>query len=982
MTEPLDNTVFLKLVKEINDLLPEMKELLSMLKTTKTDHKKIIIKFDECISTIMGVASMINLDELTSTTNLLNTILNDILNDKLPMDTQVIKAVEQTTEEISRYCSSLQNNRNTNKEMFQNVMSIFKKFHINTNADIIDVPEDQLGSQENDLMKSLPDDDADDFFTNFDMNIFDENDPLPEADSSSLADTSKQKSLTDDIDPEFLESFNEESKDHLNNIALQLNLLSPTINKKIIIKDATRETLHSIRRSVHTLKGAAAVIGIKTVASFGNDFEDFLDWLHDESDSLSPEIITSMLDGTDILEKLSINPEINIDEDINVLNSTFNAIMNDDKKTDHADTDTKKSIVFEDGHTHTKTESNEQPLPGKVAASRTLRVDMGKVDKLIGLLGDMTINLSSHEDSSQLLKTTIGEFDNTMRRLKDITLSLETGFELATIPHINSEPAYLQKADQIIDEFDPLEMDRYSDLHIMIRSLNEAVADLNSIMGQATNIQKSWQTVISGQTRVVNEVQNSMQLIKMTPFSTLSNRLHKTVRESARVTNKSIQLVIEGGSLEMDTHVWNVLADPLMHVLRNSVDHGIEKADERKKTRKPNQATIKIKCVRKGSWLHMHISDDGNGLDYDAIKCRAKELYLKTDVSGMNHDELANLIFRQGFSTKGRATTISGRGVGMDVVDHAVKQLNGTIEVISNPGYGTEFILRLPIEVAQLPVLVVKFGLHTFAVPLRDITRIFKIDYGQSKKKTFKLDNNTLPLIRPMELLGLTDIAEQAAVNPFALVVDAGKKSGILLADVVAGKKDVVFKNLGSHLHNKVPCIAGVTIMGNGSLVPILNTEELFSRKKLSVKSVKTDRIKTHKDNQSFKILIVDDSISIRKVLSNFISNQGWYPSVAKDGVDAMEMIRQQHFHLILLDIEMPRMNGFDVLQSLQANSEYSNIPVLMLTSRSAKKYRDKVTELGAKGFVTKPFNDDKLISIINGFLEPELSTQKLKTGN
>ncbi len=612
-----------------------------------------------------------------------------------------------------------------------------------------------------------------------------------------------------------------------------------------------------------------------------------------------------------------------------------------------------------------------------------MRVDMAKVDQMIGLIGDMTINLSSHEDSSQFLQTTLNEFDNTMKRLKDIALNLETGFELATIPHLNPVTGPLLKEEQDNDEFDPLEMDRYSDLHILIRSLNEAVADLNSIMDQTSKVQTLWQSTMDRQRRVINEIQSSMQLIKMTPFATLSNRLYKTVRESARVTGKYIRLIIEGESMEMDTHVWNVLADPLMHLLRNSVDHGIESPGQRKKTKKPEQATIIIRCIRRGSWLHMHISDDGKGLDYDAIRKKAQKLYPEKNISAMNDDELTNIIFKQGFSTKAEATTISGRGVGMDVVDFAVKQLNGSIEVKSAKGKGTQFIIRLPIEVAQLPALLVEFGQQEFAVPLRDITRILKIDQKQARKNTFKLDNNTFPLLRPPEVLRLKTTAQDSENDPFALLVDVGGENGILVADKIIAKKDVVFKNLGSHLHNIVPCIAGATIMGNGNLIPIINTEEMFLQQRPGVKPAKTvtgDIGDAQEPSKKLDILIVDDSISIRKVLTNFINNHGWNPTSAKDGVDAMEMIRLHTFDLILLDIEMPRMNGFDVLQSLQTQTEYSSIPVLMLTSRSAKKYKDRAKELGANGFVTKPFKDDELLSLINSHVKPALPTGKLST--
>ncbi len=977
MTEPLDKTVFLTLIKEVKSLLPEMEELLSLLPDKDSEKDQITSKLHSLTTTIMGVTSMMNLDELTNTATLINMVLDDIIKDKLTLSPRLIDVMTEIVPHIYTYCSSLETDKDVDNKLFQNALSAFSEFG-NFSIDSVDEPEIQKKKPEENFIRQLSEDeDSDAFFEDFDMDIFEENDMPP--------DIPLETSIPEIIDPEmsdinleFLESFNEESKDHLNSIGEQLNLLLPLINDRTNISDDYREILHSIRRSVHTLKGAAAVIGIKSVASFGNEFEDFLDWLHDESDYLSPEIITAMLDGTDIFEKLAINPEIQIVNEIDSIKSVFKTIMAESSGAAFE----KKQINSSDAKKKQKIEPEIKP----VKSSKTLRVDMQKVDQMLGLIGDMTINLSSHEDSSQFLQTTLSEFDNTMKRLKDITLNLEAGLELAEIPHLSSVTGPALKEDQNvdvdIDDFDPLEMDRYSDLHIMIRSLNEAVADLNSIMDQTLKVQNEWHSTMGRQRRVITEIQNSIQLIKMTPFSTLSNRLHKTIRESARVTKKSVQLVLEGDSMEMDTHVWNVLIDPFMHLLRNSVDHGIESPEDRKKSKKSKQATIRIKCIRRGGWLNMHFSDDGKGLDYDAIRKKALKLYPKADILTMDNDELTALIFKHGFSIKAQPTTISGRGVGMDVVGHAVKQLNGNIEVISIAGKGTEFILRIPIAVAQLPALLVKFGQEKFAVPFRDITKVFRINCEQSTKDDYELDNILLPLLRPAEIMELKAMLQPTNDDLFALFVDVGNKKGVLVADAIIGKKDVVFKKLGSHLHNRVPCIAGATIMGNGSLIPILNTEELFSRQKSSIKPVKKASLETNKNDKYHKILIVDDSLSIRKVLTNFVNNQGWHSSVAKDGIDAMEMIRQHSFDLILLDIEMPRMNGFDVLQSLQLHSEYCDIPVLMLTSRSAKKYRNRASELGARGFVTKPFKDDQLLSLINGIIEPALSTRKLKTGN
>lgn len=824
-----------------------------------------------------------------------------------------------------------------------------------------------------------------------------------------VADVSEKN--TSAIAPELMESFDEEAGEHLDNISRQLNELSASVNKATVVEAEHRERLHSLLRSVHTLKGAAAVIGLKSVAGWGHEFEDFLDNLHDNSDIISPESIAAMQDGTDILEKIVTNPAADVSADIKALQAVFPSVMAASLKSSESieEEDVVQNGLEEESiepctsqnpsYTGMQTveehlEKNKQELsqesqksaarkgtaPLRITGSKnkqkqlrksTLRVGSDKIAELMGLSGDMTINLSSFEDSTSFMQSNLDEFELTLKRLKGIASSLEAGYELASIPHVSTT------SDGGQDEFDPLEMDRYSELHILIRSLNEAIVDLDSIKSQASTVQGSWKQAIDRQRMVVSEVQASVNSIQMTPFSTLGNRLYKTVRESARVTGKKIRLLIKGGSIEMDTSVWDILIDALMHMLRNCVDHGIESVDVRKQLDKPGQATITIDCSRQGSRFVLRLSDDGSGLDYEAIRSRGIALYPESGVEKMDNNALAALIFKQGFSVREKVTTMSGRGVGMDVVRDAIEQLNGFIEVQSTPGEGTEFVLSMPIIVAQLPALMVLFGNQQFAVPMRDVTTVLRLSAEEMSKEHFKFGNEQLPLLWPVDLLRLkpstrvTGTENRSQNNPIAFVVDTGNRRGVLMADAVLGQKNIIFKNLGSHLQD-IPYVAGATILGDGSLVPILQTEDMFRRSEKFIRAEDTARIVSKNGEKKLEILIVDDSISVRKVLSNFVQSHDWYATVASDGVDGMKKIREQKPDLVLLDIEMPRMNGFEVLQAMQTQTAYRDVPVLMLTSRSAVKYREKATELGASGFVTKPYKDDELFSLICGLTGQE----------
>ncbi|MCI5219483.1 MAG: hybrid sensor histidine kinase/response regulator, partial [Candidatus Electrothrix sp. LOE2] len=364
------------------------------------------------------------------------------------------------------------------------------------------------------------------------------------------------------------------------------------------------------------------------------------------------------------------------------------------------------------------------------------------------------------------------------------------------------------------------------------------------------------------------------------------------------------------------------------------------------------------------------VADNGKGLNYEAIRVKGMKLYPKDRVNLMSESELGELIFRNGFSSTGSITNIAGRGVGMDVVRDAIDRLNGSIELISEQGRGTEFIMRLPVAVAQLPAILARFGTQIYAVPMHDVASIARVTPEEKQGHEYTFAGETLPLLHPAKVPGFETgvgyIKENLTEDDQALlVVHAGRRRAAILCEQLIGQRDIVFKDLGTHLHN-VPCISGVTIMGNGDLIPILQVEEIL-RKWTSVIERPDERLTagSAEERGPLRVLVVDDSISVRKVVSNFIAQQGWIPVAARNGIEAIEKIREEQPDFVLLDVEMPRMNGFEVLQALQAQPDLRDIPVAMLTSRSADKYQEKARELGARGFMTKPFKADEVISFI-----------------
>ena len=800
--------------------------------------------------------------------------------------------------------------------------------------------------------------------------------------SAQETEVSQDDTVIEAIDPELLECFHEEAEEHLDNIDRQVNHLSATISDKAELTDLRRKTLHSIRRSVHTLKGAAAVIGIEQIAAWGHDFEDFLDWLHDEAQLIHPDIVTAMQESADLLMRLVEDPTCSVHTEQQTIQQKIQEIIANKNNITSAE-----NIFDEEPVPPSEQVAEKNSEPTVVAPARqqrakstTLRVDINRIDQLVGLSGDMVINLSSFEDAMSTMSGTMKELDMILQRLKNINSSLEAGYELASIPHLGSmEEGQLSGMSE---DFDPLEMDRYSELNILIRSLTEAVSDLDSIMAQNALDNVNWQKTVEQQNIVLKDLQNRMLGIRMTPLSTLSGRMQRTVREAERTTGHPARLTIEGESIMMDTQVWDVMADPFMHLLRNAVAHGgrpLKKGHQ-------EPLSITIKARRRGGLCTLQVLDNGKGLDYEAIRIKGMKLYPNDRVNLMSNNELAELIFRHGFSSTGAITNIAGRGVGMDVVRDAIEQLNGSIEVISEQGQGTEFIMRLPVAVAQLPAILARFGNQVYALPMHDVESVVRASAEEKKGREYSFNEENIPLLHPAEVAGFETgkiyVEENLTEEDQALlIVYAGRKRAALLCEQLIGQRDIVFKDLGSHLYN-VPCIAGATIMGDGSLIPILQVEEILRTWTPAVKrpeqGQQSQTAKKHTQQQDvLRVLIVDDSISVRKVVSNLITQQGWIPVAARNGIEAIEKIREEKPNIVLLDVEMPRMNGFEVLQALQAQPELRDIPVAMLTSRSAEKYQKKARELGARGFMNKPFKADEVISFIRS-VTPDKQVESL----
>ncbi|MCP4693839.1 MAG: response regulator, partial [Desulfobacterales bacterium] len=525
------------------------------------------------------------------------------------------------------------------------------------------------------------------------------------------------------------------------------------------------------------------------------------------------------------------------------------------------------------------------------------------------------------------------------------------------------------------EEFDSLELDRYSEFNLLIRGLNESVVDVGAINAQLDIFYSHFDGYITRQRVLINELQEKMMRMRMSPMAILSNRMYRTVREVAARLDKKVRLIVRGEDIELDREIWEKLTGPLMHLLRNAVDHGIELQSLRQALEKPEIGTVSVSASREGNRVIIRVEDDGGGLNYRAIKKAASQSGLANPSDKLSMEALAAMIFSPGFTTRGDVSEISGRGVGLDVVQENIRKLKGTVAVSSvSSGKGTRFTITIPLTLAVVRGLLFTANEKKFAAALSEISEILRVDPSNlisDPEPGVKLGDELLPLFRLSDLLRLPPAEDGAAVDPSSpliLVIEHRGRRKALAIDALLGQREIVIKSLGSHLRH-VKGISGVTIMGDGSLIPILNLDEVFidaAGRPESGEAIPEAPV----PEKPPEIMVVDDSVSIRHVVSRLLMDQGWRVNTAKDGQEALEKMGEKRPDLIVLDIEMPRMNGFEFLSARKNQEAYQEIPVIILTSRPGAKHRQKAKRLGSDGYIIKPYDDAHFVNLIQTLLE------------
>jgi chemosensory pili system protein ChpA (sensor histidine kinase/response regulator) len=597
--------------------------------------------------------------------------------------------------------------------------------------------------------------------------------------------------------------------------------------------------------------------------------------------------------------------------------------------------------------------------------AETARVDAALLDALLNGAGEINIFQSRLNQQLHSIDFHLGELGSTVARLREQLRKLEA----------ETEAQILFRHQEDLEAgggFDPLELDRYSTIQQLSRALAESANDVASINELLNGLTNETGTLLTQQARVTAELQNGLMRTRMVPFERHVSRLARIVRQACADTGKAAELVVEGENSLIDRQVLESMLPPFEHLLRNAVAHGIEPPQVRQQRGKPPVGKVFLKLKREGGEVLVEVTDDGGGLDLTAIRRKAVDKGLIAEQQRISDEQAVELILRPGFSTAGELTQAAGRGVGMDVVDTEIKKLGGSMRIESTPGQGARFLIRLPYTLAITHALIVNVGDETFALPLPTVEGITRL----SREKILKHLTDDEPRLnhggvayRIQHLGSLVGAAPSALPedeNAVSLVlIRAGESSTALLTDSLEGSREIVVKTLGPHIAS-VPGVTGATILGDGRVIMILDPGTLVRSQKGAEPAVPPPAQHTARP---LAALVVDDSITMRRVTQRLLERRGVKVLTARDGLDAITVLQDNEVDVVLLDIEMPRMDGYQFATHVRNDAQLKNLPIIMITSRSGEKHRAKAIEIGVNDYLSKPYQESQLVAAIEALL-------------
>ncbi|WP_229261293.1 hybrid sensor histidine kinase/response regulator, partial [Duganella alba] len=776
-----------------------------------------------------------------------------------------------------------------------------------------------------------------------------ESEPVPEPDAEIIALAPAEPEIliaapalfNDELDADLLPVFLEEGADLLPQVGEALRTWQHN--------PADTAQAQSLLRLLHTVKGSARMAGAMRLGQHCHEIETHIEnMVH--AGSATPQAFDELMAHYDhallLFEQLQ-NPIAPQAEAVTDLAGNV-ATLQDGVTAGDATPEPTPS---------TAPQAPAEEAPASIK-SPLVRVRADILDRLVNQAGEVSISRSKLENEVETLRASLTDFSDNLarlrRQLREVEMQAES--QIASRMAISSDR-----------EFDPLEFDRFTRLQELTRMMAESVNDVASFHESLARSVDNAHNDLTQQARLTRDLQRDLMRVRMVPFASISERLFRVARQSAKDVDKRVNLDIRGSSVELDRSVLERMAAPFEHLLRNAIAHGVESREARAAVGKSETGELLVQVAQEGNEIVIEFSDDGGGLDLERIKAKAISVGLLAEEDAATDAQIADLIFEPGFSTAEALTELSGRGVGMDVVQSEAQALGGRVDMFSEPGKGTRFTIRLPLTLAVTQVVLLTAGGKTYALPAILVEQVLQMkDAALAEAR----DNGMQYL---PTLLG--DVAQPPVQRSSpVMMLKNGNERLALQVDEVLGNREVVIKNIGPQLSRMVG-IAGATVLGTGDIVLILNPVAL-AQHLAHHPEVKPQYAQVAADSPAAQlalgrtIMVVDDSLTVRRVTQRLLEREGYRVLLAKDGVDALEQLQESAPDLMLVDIEMPRMDGFDLTRNVRGDERTKNIPIIMITSRSADKHRNVALELGVNAYFGKPFQEGVLLEAIGGLLK------------
>ncbi len=746
-----------------------------------------------------------------------------------------------------------------------------------------------------------------------------------------------------------------------------------------------------LQRYLHTLKGGAKMAEFDQISNLSHELESLFIAIIDRRVDKNDDLIGVLHDSFDLLtrqvEQVK-NRQVMAasDEQIDVIKrlrkggpvaSGYGHAHDEDEEpesdalqSEGAETVQSDAVIEDRRHDelHHRRQSDAAVDDGRSSERDVVKVRSDLLDNLVNSAGEVSIYRARMEQQVSSFGSHLGELGQTIQRLKNQLRTLEA--------ETDAQIHYSHRQDEKASKsFDPLEMDRYTQIQELSKSLSESVDDLSSLQTLLGEQVKDSETLLLQQSRINTDLQDGLIRTRMVRFSGVVSRLRRLVRQTCSELAKKAELEVSGENNEIDVKVLDRMIAPLEHIIRNAISHGIENPVERVAKGKPESGKILIDVSRDGSDVIVKISDDGAGVNVEKVRKRALELGMLDEGEEFEESALIQFILRPGFSTAEQVSQVSGRGVGMDVVDSSIKELGGALQISTSP-QGSLFTARLPFTLSINQAILVKAGDESYALPLINIEGITRIESDQMSE-IYAMDRPLLEYAGQQYALyylsSLLDINHEFHVsNPMRKVPIILLRSGdlriALHIDEIIGNREIVVKPLG-RLLSQAKGLAGASILADGLVVLILDINGLLRHGVTTQVVVEEVEPEERLVSSAKMVMVVDDSITMRRVATKLLTRHHYEVVTAKDGVDALAQLADHHPDVMLLDIEMPRMDGFELASHMKNDASLRDIPIIMITSRTGTKHRDHAMSIGVNQYMGKPYQEDELVEKIGSLV-------------